>query len=91
MKTSNTEDFEVITKIALNYIRILSEAGLRAPPLVDVVMDIELAHCNGCPLHLRGMLDGRTFDLVHDVSGIIKHMDHGTGRLVGHFWPRHEV
>ncbi|MHB1297319.1 MAG: DUF6874 family protein [Gemmatimonadaceae bacterium] len=56
---------------------------------VEVAMDLTCVHANACPLELQGMLDGREFDLMHDVAGIRRHLNRRTGRLEGHFLPRY--
>lgn len=60
------------------------------PPRVALMMDLEACHCNGCPLDLQGLLHApREFDFVHDVGGILRHLDRATGQLGGLFRPRY--
>lgn len=65
----------------------------RAAPLLPSLLrcDIELslvkAHSNR-PLDLEGLLSSRNNDFVHDVAGIVRHVDRVTGRLENLFCPR---
>ena len=46
---------------------------------MDLVMDLEACHSNGCPLNFQKLLD---FDFNHDIAGIRRHMDRDAGRLL---------
>lgn len=52
-------------------------------------MDIEATHCNGCPLDLWGLLEAGVSDFLHDITGIVRHLDRRTGRLTNCFLPRY--
>ncbi len=58
------------------------------PRVIDVAMDLECVHMNGCPLALELMLTCPTYDLFHDALGIAAHLDRATGQLAGFFEPR---
>ena len=82
------EDAQIIAKIAQRAKEIGAEAGIdSAWYLLD--MDITACHCNGCPLKLQELLDACGFNFIHDVAGIMRHMDRTTGRLGGCFLPRY--
>lgn len=55
---------------------------------IDILMSISTAHIK-TPLKLKELLNASDFDLVHDVAGIIKHVDHKTGELKNCFLPRY--
>lgn len=60
-------------------------------PVMDrmaVTMDLEACHCNGNPLDLEKLLNAPRLDFVHDVCGIIRHIDRDTGALKNCFVPR---
>lgn len=65
----------------------------RAAPLLPSLLryDIELsltkAH-NYNPLDLESLLGSRNNDFAHDVAGIVRHVDHETGKLMNIFCPR---
>ena len=55
----------------------------------QILMDLVATHCNGNPMDFAGLLDADLFNFSHDVSGIRRHIDRSTGRLVGFFVPRY--
>jgi hypothetical protein len=57
-------------------------------PALDIAMDIQATHCNGNPLRLSDLLGADDFNLLHDVSGIARHLNRDTGKLEGFFSPR---
>lgn len=50
-------------------------------------MDIAACHCNGCPLELMRFLMADSTDFVHDFSGIGRHVDKKSGKLLNDFKP----
>ena len=56
---------------------------------MEVVMDLTVCHCLAEPLDLRGLLQANYGDLVHDVSGILAHLNRETGQLEHCFTPRY--
>lgn len=81
---------EEITLIGQIAKRAENALGRYAPQRLQVVMDLEACHSNGCPLDLEAMAYGsRTEDVVHDVCGIARHIDRNTGKLGDCFVPRH--
>ena len=52
------------------------------------MMDVEATHCNGTPLKLQDLLETDNFNFAHDVFGIARHIDRGTGKLKNCFSPR---
>lgn len=55
---------------------------------LSTTMDIAACHANGNPLRLADLLATDNFNFIHDVGGIIRHIDRNTGKLTGHFSPR---
>ena len=66
---------------------LLLDLGVDRPAL-DIDMDIVATHCNGNPLRLNDLLGADDFNLLHDVSGIARHLNRETGKLEGFFSPR---
>ncbi len=52
-------------------------------------MDIIATHINGCKLKLKELLAADTGNFLHDVCGIIRHLDRTTGKLIDCFVPRY--
>ncbi len=61
----------------------------RGASRMEVVMDLTVCHCLGCPLDLGGLLKANCGDLVHDVSGIMTHINRESGLLEDCFTPRY--
>ena len=68
--------------------KIIGKIIKRANGALDMRMDLEAVHSNGCPLDFAKLLEFPEFDFQHDVSGIHMHIDRKTGKLVNHFCPR---
>lgn len=66
--------------------RFIEEAGGELDGL-SLEMDLAAVHAR-VPLRLRALAGAPDFDFVHDVVGIINHMDRRTGLLQDHFVPR---
>ena len=78
---------------------VIQQIALRARPLfeqqnifrdlVDIEMDLDAVHSNGCPLRLSGLLAAPDFDFKHDLFGIYEYLDRSTGQLTECFSPRY--
>ena len=55
---------------------------------LDLIMDLEATHSNGCPLDFCRLLNFPVFDFTHDICGIRRHLNRTTGQLEDHFLPR---
>lgn len=55
---------------------------------IDLSMDLDATHSNGCPLDFDKLLKAKDFDFYHDIYGIIKNLDRSTGELQNCFLPR---
>lgn len=54
----------------------------------NLMMDLTACHANGNPLRLSDLLAADDFNVMHDVGGISRHIDHDTGKLLNCFVPR---
>lgn len=89
MHTSN-EDSKAIIAIMLRAASLISFDQLDTDRL-SVTMDLSACHVNGCPLDLAGLLASSNGDFLHDVCGIIQHIDRKTGALRNCFLPRYAL
>lgn len=55
---------------------------------LEFEMDITAAHCNSTKLNLEKLLTFDDFNFLHDVLGIQRHLDRGTGKMMNCFVPR---
>lgn len=60
---------------------------------MTTVMDVSACHLNGCPLDLDALIKADAFNLLHDISGIARHIDRDddsptAGKLLDCFLPR---
>lgn len=76
-----------IVRIARRGRAALRDHGISRDQM-SIEMDLSACHANGCPLDLRKLEEADDFNLVHDLLGIARHLDHATGALRGHFHPR---
>lgn len=75
---------------------IISQIAQRAKQLLNVdddvaiciEMDITATHLNACELRLKELLQADSFNFLHDVTGIHKHLNRETGQLEHCFLPR---
>lgn len=77
-----------INSIVDRAVEILKENGNKVDRL-SLHMDISATHANGCPLKLKELLEADDFNFLHDICGIIRHIDRKTGKLTNFFWPRY--
>lgn len=54
----------------------------------EIQMDLTACHNHGCPLDLERMEGADDFNLMHDISGINRHLNREDGSLMNHFLPR---
>jgi hypothetical protein len=79
------EELEKISKI----VNRASELGaLGDVTVITMFMDLEAAHCNGCPLDFDRLMEFPDGDFLHDILGIKHHMDREKGKLNDGFVPR---
>jgi len=86
------EDTLAISKIVDRYIEF--HYSLNIPKQyqrskLDIMMDVEATHNNGCPLKLQGLLNAKDCDFTHDLIGIQQNINRKTGKLENCFLPRY--
>jgi len=55
---------------------------------ITLYMDLSVVHWF-TPLRLADLLAADEANFVHDISGITRHLDRETGKLMNHFSPRY--
>lgn len=82
------EEQKTIMAIVKRYCDVVGDALELRP--ISMMLDLKACHSNGCPLDLEAMLAApRDSDIVHDISGIERHLNRETGKLEGGFTPRY--
>jgi len=84
---TSSADADLILAIARRAIGIAEGLGVKLDTL-HLTMDVTACHANGCPLDLQALLDSNKMDFTHDIFGIRRHIDRGTGKLLDCFVPR---
>ncbi len=86
---STKEEMLAVNAIAKRGMALLKKLGITPlPTMLDLTMDIEAAHCNGCPLDLAKFLAFDDVNFSHDFGGIRRHINRTTGELEDCFSPR---
>jgi hypothetical protein len=86
-----TDDMFTATRDELELIAAIARRASDINPSLStasVAMALEACHCAGCRLDLKRMLNASDGQLMHDVLGVMTHLDRDTGRLGGCFRPR---
>jgi hypothetical protein len=86
-KASSTESQQIVD-IMLRAASLMNFEHLDSSRL-DVVMDLTACHLYGCTMDLAGLLAADPQDLIHDITGILRHIDRRSGQLAGFFLPRY--
>lgn len=86
--SASLAEHAMIGEIVKRAHRIFPEIFSAGRDGLDLRMDLDATHSNGCPLDLQKLLDAPEFDFIHDLGGIVRHLDRETGALKDHFWPR---
>ncbi len=84
-------NWEKLTKNDTNTINKICDRYLQEVPRVDrraLHMDISATHVSGNKLKLAKLLRADDGNFMHDVNGIIAHIDRDTGKLMDCFSPR---
>lgn len=58
---------------------------------MSLQMDIVATHISGCKLKLLELLKADAGNFLHDICGIMRHLDRTTGELQDCFVPRYTV
>ena len=77
-----SEDLDSIQRIAARTHTLVS--GLDH---LSLTMDLGAAHI-ACPMRLDDLAEADDFNFLHDVGGIMRHIDRTTGELTDCFVPR---
>ncbi len=85
---ASIEDYKLAKQIVLRAEKELAEYG-GIKDKMSVQMDIVATHISGCKLKMQELLEAKTFDFLHDVCGIMQHIDRTTGKLQNCFLPRY--
>ena len=88
--TSDKATLEIEGQVANRAIAIAKKAGVKLSK-IDIMMDIDACHNNGCPLKFQELLEADDFNFSHDVIGIRNHIDRRTGQLGDCFVPRYSA
>jgi hypothetical protein len=83
-------------KIGMKRLALAKKIADRATPYLkhkgvctmDLLMAIVACHVNGCKLDLQALSKADDAAIVHDVGGIMTHIDQDTGKLRNCFRPR---
>ena len=70
------EEVDIIIKIAERVLKNYPDLDF-----MDVQMDIEATHSNGCRLRLKELLQADDFSFSHDINGILNGINRHTGKL----------
>ena len=84
----SARDAGLITKIVNRADAACRLAGGPKIDRHDVAMSLTACHANGCPLDLEKLLAADDFNLLHDVSGIHRHISTEDAQLGGCLLPR---
>lgn len=86
--TATDDERAIIERIAKRAVALYRKYGNADVDELDVQMDLEACHCNGCPLRLADMEQADNFNFMHDISGINAHINRYSGKLERCFLPR---
>lgn len=79
-------EWELLDKIAGRAEALAGESGIDLDRML-LEMDLTSVHAH-TPLDLAALAEADSFNLSHDVFGIMRHINRETGELSGHFLPR---
>lgn len=79
--------------ISLIVDRAMKIKALQGRERMDLMMDLDATHSNGCPLDFQKLLDADDFNFMHDMSGISNCLDRDddsptAGQMLNLFRPR---
>jgi hypothetical protein len=89
--TATPEEREIVRRISRRVAEFYVVQGKEILPIdmmLEIQMDLCAVHANGCPMDFVRLEQADDFNLLHDVSGIARHLDRSTGKLTGMFRPR---
>ncbi len=81
-------DTKLVGKIVNRAVKLYKEHKVQCTKL-DIHMDIAAVHLNDMPLDLDRLMNVfDDFNFMHDITGINKHLNRTTGKLMHCFVPR---
>jgi hypothetical protein len=89
--TATPEEREIVRRISRHVAELYVARGKEILPtdmMLEIQMDLCAVHANGCPMDFARLEQADDFNLLHDVSGIARHLDRSTGKLPDGFHPR---
>lgn len=87
--TTTAQEFDLIERVCARYESLALEHGFKPyDDRMSRVMDLSAVHSNGNPMDFEKLLAAPEFDFIHDIDGIMRHLDRRTGALQGFFSPR---
>jgi len=81
------EEYQLVSKIVDRAVEIATAMDVEIDTKT-LDMDIIACHLNGCRLELASLLAAPDFEFVHDVWGIMRHINRKSGQLESCFLPR---
>lgn len=87
LQTLTAADGKTIRLIAERAADLYKKHGVRVSAL-DIQLDLAVCHTGPQALRLDDMLAADDFNLMHDVSGLNRHLDVERCELADHFSPR---
>jgi hypothetical protein len=87
--TTNKEEMEIEAKIADRATEMAYQYNFSYVEKLDIIMDLDACHNNGCPLKLQELLDADDTNFAHDVFGIRSNISRYSGKLENCFLPRY--
>ena len=78
----NKAELKFIVEIAERTRRIVIATGKTPPEKETIAMALSACHSNGTHLDLEKLSLIEDHNLIHDVYGILEHLNHKTGKLI---------
>lgn len=88
MNSKIKRENKLIHQISERFWGLAERQGMPAVELLDIILSISTCHRWACPLDLGKLLQADDFNFMHDVLGIIRHLDPETRTLKNFFLPR---
>lgn len=85
--TTPTETLSIVRKIAVRAVNLYDEHNIEIDRL-QVTMAVLTCHERVCKLRLAALAEAPDFDFVHDIGGLLRHLDPIGYKLDDCFLPR---
>ncbi len=82
---ASIQDYTMAKKIVT---RANNIKGFGKVDTMSLQMDLVATHISGCKLKLKELLESSVGDFLHDICGIMHHLNRTTGKLQDCFLPR---